>query len=109
MRYPGSEKLEIIRLVEQSHLPVRRTLAMLGILPMTFYRWYARLQAGGPEALEDKLSRPRIPEEIRDQIVELALDDEIPPLPFPPLQLREPATDATLRVPVRLRSHRVGK
>ena len=24
MRYPGSEKLEIIRLVEQSHLPVRR-------------------------------------------------------------------------------------
>ena len=24
MRYPASEKLEIIRLVEQSHLPVRR-------------------------------------------------------------------------------------
>ena len=50
MRYSGSEKLEIIRLVEHSHLPVRRTLATLGILPMTFYRWYARLQAGGPEA-----------------------------------------------------------
>jgi putative transposase len=31
MRYPASEKLEIIRLVEQSHLPVKRTLAMLGI------------------------------------------------------------------------------
>ena len=80
MRYPGSEKLEIIRLVEQSHLPVRRTLAMLGILPMTFYRWYARLQAGGPEALEDKPSRPRrvwnkIPQQIRDQIVDLALDE----------------------------------
>ena len=26
MRYPASEKLEIIRLVEQSHLPARRTL-----------------------------------------------------------------------------------
>jgi hypothetical protein len=26
MRYPASEKLEIIRLVEQSHLPVRRPL-----------------------------------------------------------------------------------
>ena len=26
MRYPTSEKLEIIRLVEQSHLPARRTL-----------------------------------------------------------------------------------
>ena len=24
MRYPAAEKLEIIRLVEQSHLPVRR-------------------------------------------------------------------------------------
>ena len=28
MRYPAGEKLEIIRLVEQSHLPVRRTLGM---------------------------------------------------------------------------------
>ena len=42
MRYPGSEKLEIIRLFEQSHLPVRRTLAKLGILRETFYRWYDR-------------------------------------------------------------------
>ena len=31
MRYPASEKLEIIRLVEQSHLPVRATLDKLGI------------------------------------------------------------------------------
>lgn len=31
MRYPASEKLEIIQLVEQSHLPVRRTLDKLGI------------------------------------------------------------------------------
>jgi putative transposase len=93
MRYPGSEKLEIIRLVEQSHLPVRRTLATLGILPMTFYRWYARLQAGGPEALEDKPSRPkrvwnRIPEKVREQIVELALDE-------PELSPREVATRFT--------------
>ena len=34
MRLPGSEKLEIIRLVEQSHLPARRTLEMLGIRPV---------------------------------------------------------------------------
>ena len=96
MRYPGSEKLEIIRLVEQSHLPVRRTLAMLGILPMTFYRWYARLQAGGPEALEDKPSRPRrvwnkIPEEVREQIVELALDEpEALSAPLLPMERRAP-------------------
>ena len=38
MRYSASEKLEIIRLVEQSHLPVRRTLEKLGILPGSFYR-----------------------------------------------------------------------
>ena len=37
MRYPAAEKLEIIRLVEQSRLPVRRTLDKL-ILPARFYR-----------------------------------------------------------------------
>jgi hypothetical protein len=58
MRYSRFREAGDHRLVEQSHRPVRRTLAMLGILPMTFYRWYARLQAGGPEALEDKPSRP---------------------------------------------------
>jgi len=31
MRYPASEKPEIIRLAEQSALPVRRTLDPLGI------------------------------------------------------------------------------
>jgi putative transposase len=42
MRYPASEKLEIIRLVEKSNLPVRRTLDKLGIPSTTFYRWYNR-------------------------------------------------------------------
>ncbi len=93
MRYPGSEKLEIIRLVERSHLPVRRTLATLGILPMTFYRWYARLRTGGPEALEDQPSRPkrvwnRIPQDVRELIVDLALDE-------PELSPREVATRFT--------------
>ena len=46
MRLPASEKLEIIRLVEQSHLPARRTLQMLGIKPSTFYRWYDRFRSG---------------------------------------------------------------
>jgi transposase InsO family protein len=79
MRYPASEKLEIIRLVEQSHLPVKRTLDMLGIPRTTFYGWYERYQSDGPEALEDRISRPsrvwnRIPDEIRSRIVQLALD-----------------------------------
>ena len=70
MRYPASEKLQIIRLVEQSHLPVRRTLEKLGILPGTFYRWYDRYREGGIEALADHRSRPdrvwnRIPDDVR--------------------------------------------
>ena len=78
MRYPASEKAEIIRLVEASHLPARRTLATLGIPRATFYRWYDRYRAGGIEALADHRSRPdrvwnRIPETIRAEIVELAL------------------------------------
>jgi len=51
MRLSASEKLEIIGLVEQSHLPARRTLQMLGIKPSTFYRWYDRFRSGGLEAL----------------------------------------------------------
>ena len=38
MRYLASEKLEIIRLVEQSHLPAKRTLDKLGIPRATFNR-----------------------------------------------------------------------
>jgi transposase InsO family protein len=79
MRYPASDKVEIIRLVEQSHLPTRRTLEMLGISRASFYRWYDRYETGGPEALSDRPSRPnrvwnRIPDEIRSEIIKLALD-----------------------------------
>ena len=80
MRYPASEKLEIIQLVEQSHLPVLRTLEKLGIPRQTFYRWYDRYLTGGLEALEDRSPRPRkvwnrIPDEIREKVVDLALDE----------------------------------
>src|SRR5215213_7450581 len=57
MRYPACEKLEIIRLVEQSHLPVRRTLEKLGVTRASFYRWCDLYQSGGPEALEDRPPR----------------------------------------------------
>ena len=79
MRYPAAEKLEIIRLVEQSHLPVRRTLDKLGIARATFHRWYDRFLTGGGDALEDCRPRPRrvwnrIPDKVRDKIIGLALD-----------------------------------
>jgi len=53
MRYSASEKFEIIELVEQSSLSIRRTLAPIGIPRSTFYDWYSRYQEGGIEALED--------------------------------------------------------
>ena len=79
MRYPASEKLEIIRLVEQSALGVRRTLEKLGVSRATFYRWYDQYQTGGPEALGDRSPKPdrvwnRIPEVVRGQILDLALE-----------------------------------
>ena len=79
MRYPASEKAEIIQLVEQSHLPAKRTLDKLGIPRATFYRWYDRYREGGPEALADHRSRPdrvwnRIPDNVRRQIIALALE-----------------------------------
>ena len=79
MRYPATEKLEIIRLVDESHLPAKQTLDKLGIPRPTFYRWYDRFQTHGVEGLEDRTSAPsrvwnRIPDDIRDRIIALALD-----------------------------------
>jgi putative transposase len=78
MRYPAHEKLEIIRLVERSHLPVRRTLARIGVPVTTFYRWYDRYRGHGPAGLEDRSPRPsrvwnRIPEPVRERLLALAL------------------------------------
>ena len=76
------------RLVERSHLPVRRTLEKLGIPRTTFYRRYDRNRALGEAGLEDCRPHPgrvwtRIPDAVRRQIVGLALDE-------PELSAREP-------------------
>jgi len=80
MRYPASEKLEIIRLVEHSHRGVRWTLDKLGIPKTTFYRWYDRYLAFGEAALKDRNSNPgrvwnRIPDAVRQEIIDLALEE----------------------------------
>jgi putative transposase len=59
MRYSAAEKLEIIRLVEQSSLPVQRTLVQLGIPRSTFYAWYERYLARGARAPGEWQPRPR--------------------------------------------------
>ena len=80
MRYPASEKLEIIRLVEQSHLGVKRTLAKIGVSRSTFYRWYDLYRRFGEVGLEDRRAGPkrpawnRIPDEVRAEIIEMALE-----------------------------------
>lgn len=80
MRYPASEKLEIIRLVERSHLPAARTLEMFGIPKTTFYRWYDRYRSLGEAGLEDRRPHPgrvwnRIPDDVRQDVVGLALEE----------------------------------
>ena len=80
MRYPASEKLEIIRLVESSHLSARKTLAKLGIPRTTFYRWYDRYLTRGKAGLQDQSPKPkhvwnRIPDDVRCKVVKLALKE----------------------------------
>ena len=38
--YSASEKLAIIRLVEDSELSIRRTLVEINVSRSSFYRWY---------------------------------------------------------------------
>ncbi len=51
MRYSAAEKGEIIRLVENSSLSVKRTLARLDIHKSTFYNWLKRYQDSGVDGL----------------------------------------------------------
>jgi len=77
MRYTKEEKLEIIRLVESSDLPLKRTVKELNVSKSTFYSWYNKFLEGGPDALEDKKCRStwnKIPESYRTKVIEVALD-----------------------------------
>ena len=79
MRFTASEKMEIIQLVEQSDLGVRRTLKHLGIHRSTFYNWYSKYKTEGYQGLESKPATRkhfwnRIPDEVRGQVVDLALE-----------------------------------
>ena len=93
MRYSQSEKMEIIRLVEESGLPIKRTLDELDVPKSTFYRWYRRYNEYGYDGLA---SRPpnanrfwnRIPDHEKEKVVEVALD-------YPELSPRELAWKVT--------------
>ena len=79
MRYTQTEKVEIIRLVEESDLPVKRTLAQLGISKSTFYEWYGRYRDGGvarlaPQPTQCRRYWNRIPDAERERLVAVALE-----------------------------------
>ena len=59
MRYTQAEKMEIIRLVEESDQPVKRTLAELDVPRSTFYRWYEQYRIAGYDGLTDQKPGPR--------------------------------------------------
>jgi len=79
MRYSQSEKMQIIRLVEDSPISVKQTLIELNINRSTFYEWYRRYQQGGYEALANRYQPPKqfwnqIPPWEKQRVVEIALE-----------------------------------
>jgi transposase InsO family protein len=81
MRRSVGEKMEIIRIVEDSQLSVKRTLQELGISRSTFYEWYSRYIKDGYDGLkqrskEQKVFWNKIPGKERQKVVETALDRE---------------------------------
>ena len=85
MRISASEKLEIIRIVEESELSARQTLIELGVPRSTFYKWYSQYLEVGPEGLLVKKPQSRrfwnkIPDEVKEVVVEKAkLETELSP------------------------------
>ena len=77
--YNGSEKLAIIRLVEDSELSIRRTLVEINVSRSSFYRWYQAYERDGPDGLHNhsRASRQhwnKIPDSVRELVVDVALD-----------------------------------
>ena len=93
MSLSAGEKLEVIRMVEESELSVRRTLRELDVSRSSFYRWYRQYLDGGPAALQPASRSPRccwnqIPETVQEQCLEIALQ-------YPELSSRELAWTIT--------------
>ena len=78
MRYTQAEKYEIIRSVEESDLPAKRTLKELDVPKSTFYEWYRKYLNDGYEGLKDRTKGPKrfwnkIPEKVKQDVVDIAL------------------------------------
>ena len=79
MRHSQSEKMEIIRIIENSSLGVKRTLQELDINRSTFYDWYRRYREGGYDALASRPPHCRrfwnaIPPDVKQKVIQTALE-----------------------------------
>ncbi|WP_078462934.1 IS3 family transposase [Solemya velum gill symbiont] len=77
--YSASEKLAIIRLVEESELSIRRTLSEVKVSRSSFYRWYQAYERHGFEGLKNRSRAShqhwnKIPDSVRQQVVDVALE-----------------------------------
>jgi len=80
MRFTASEKYEIIKLVDESDLSIRMTLAQLNIPKSTFYNWYSRYLDEGYDGLYQRKNPDRqqwnqIPIAEREEVVSIALEE----------------------------------
>ena len=80
MRHSQSEKMEIIRLVENAEISAKRTLNELGINRSTFYNWYQRYLESGYDGLATRSSSSKrfwnkIPGFVKEQVVDIALEE----------------------------------
>ena len=79
MRFSQAEKMEIIRLVQDSELSVKRTLEELDVPRSSFYRWYQRYKEEGYDGLSNRPPNVRrfwnrIPECEKQRVIDVALE-----------------------------------
>ena len=77
MKYTQSEKMEVIRMVEESNLSVKKTLEEMDVSRSSFYSWYKRYLESGYEGLASRRKRRRqfwnaIPEWEKERVVKAA-------------------------------------
>lgn len=95
IRYSAEEKETMVLTVKRSELSISESLKRLGIPRRTFYNWYEKYTEGGLEALRDSHRQGhktwnRIPDDVRQMVVELSLEHpELTPRELSVLLLEE--------------------
>ena len=79
MHYSQNEKMDIIRLAEQSDLDVIRTLRQIKVNKTSFYKWYNGYQQHGYDGLARRSgNRKEVQNKInladKDKMVEITLE-----------------------------------